>query len=1075
MSERCERGDVPLAFEALREREARLRSALEVSGMGTFIWRVDDNCVEPDSHMSAMLGLRPAPVVTLHEIVTRSIHPVDRERFKNMFARAIEPPHTGSLHEEIRVFGADGSVRWLEVKGETVYTDGTASGSHGETASRRAVRMSGVATDISDHKRRDANLVLLDRIADGYARASSPDEIMQVVGPLLGTSLSVPSVCLLSVDEPHDQIRILHMWNRTGSPVRPDVLSLSAFVTPEYRQAARAGDPIIVHDTDHDTRTHARPHEALQVRSFMSVPFIRDGAWKFIFSACDSRPHRWCDEEVSLFRQIADRLFARLEHALAEQALANDLRDTQLLRDLSVRLVAESDTQAFFHAIVSAAMSITGAQAGCLQLLDSVTHELVLLAGDGFEPDLAHRIRRVTAKCPTSCGRALAMNRPVAVDYDAPGIADPDGTIQLFVAGGIRSAQSTPLVTRAGRMVGMLCTKWSESQRRLSDRENRFVDLLARQAAEFIERRLSENALRESERRLSIELADTKLLQHLSAQLIEGQGTESLYETLVDAALGIMRSQRASMQVFHPEHGPRGALRLIASRGFDEAAKRRWEWVSADNNHTTCARALHTNGRVITPDVARCDFMAGTPDQAALLESGIQALQTTPLVSRAGKTLGMITTHWAEPHHPSERDFRLLDILARQAADLIERTQAEDALRDSERQLKDADRRKDEFLATLAHELRNPLAPLRTSLELIRIAGNTPELVAEVREEMEEQLMLLVRLVDDLLDVSRITSGKIRLQRRPTELATLVTRAVQANRAAIDEGRIALNIDMPDARVLIDADPVRLVQVISNVLHNAVKFTDSDGHINISAELMSPATGPCDVVLRIADTGVGISGEMLPRVFDLFTQDDATAHRSQTGLGIGLALARHLIEMHGGSINAHSDGHGRGSTFTLRVPVAYVPATVHTADLPTVAPCAGRRVLVVDDNLAGARAMQRLVNALGGECRVAHNGEAGLAQIREFHPDIVILDIGMPGLDGYETCRRIREEFGSTLTVVALTGWAQERDKYRAMQAGFDLHLTKPADPTMLEELLANAGRQLPANASSSDVKRVGY
>ncbi len=916
--------------------------------------------------------------------------------------------------------------------------------------------MSGVATDVTDRKGREANLALLDQIADGCARLSSPEDIMQVVGPLLGSYLDVPTVCLLSVDEPHDQFRMLHMWNREGSPIRPDVIRISDFVTPEYRQAARSGAPLVVHDTHGDPRTYASAHAALQVRSFMSVPFIRDGEWKFIFSVCDLRPHGWRDEEVSLFRQLADRLFARLEQALAEQAVANDLRDTQLLRDLSVRLVSESDTQAFFDAIVAAAKSITGAQAGCLQLLDAVAHELVLLASNGFEPAAAQRLSRVNAKSPVSCGQALAMNRPAVVHYDVPGIADPDGTIRLLVEGGIRSAQSTPLVTRAGRTVGMLCTKWTESQRRLSMRETRFLDLLARQAAEFIERRLSDNALRESERQLSIELADTKLLQHLSAQLIEEQGTASLYETLVDAALWIMRSDYASMQVLHPERGPGGALRLIAARGFDEAAKQRFEWVSADDA-TTCARALQTSARVITPDVARCDFMAGTASQAALLEAGIQASQTTPLVSRAGKTVGMISTHWRESHHPSERDLRLLDILARQAADLIERTHAEEALRDSERQLKETDRRKDEFLATLAHELRNPLAPLRTSLELIRIAGNTPESIEEVREDMQEQLALLVRLVDDLLDVSRIRSGKIRLQRLPMELATLVARAVRANRGAIDQRQIHLSIDLPETRVLIDSDPVRFVQVVSNVVHNAVKFTDPGGHVSISADLASPATGPSEVVLRIADSGVGISSVMLPRVFDLFTQDDATAYRSQTGLGIGLALARHLIEMHGGSIDAHSDGPNRGSTFTLRVPVAQVAATIHTVTPPAVASCAGRRVLVIDDNPAGARAMKRLVTALGGECRVAHNGQAGLADIRESRPDIVILDIGMPGLDGYETCRRIREEFGSSLMVVALTGWGQERDKDKAMQAGFDLHLTKPADPTLLEELLTTA------------------
>jgi signal transduction histidine kinase len=1056
MSERCEPGAFPPAFDALRETEVRLRLAIDASGMGTFIWRADDNCIEPDERMRGMLGLPQGSVFPLSDIIARSIHPIDRDRCRNMFARAIEPPRGGSLREEIRVLGAGGSVRWLEIRGETIFVDGASFGS--SVVRRRAVRMSAVANDITDRKRREDNLALLDQIANGCARASSADEIMQVVGPLVGARLRVSSVCLFGVDEPHDQIRVLHIWNRKGSPARPDVVRISDFVTPEYRQAARSGNLLVVHNTTLDPRTYSNAHETLQVRSFLTAPFIRDGAWKFVFSVCDARPHRWRDEEVRLFSQVADRLFARLEQALAEQAVASDLRDTQLLRDLSARLVAESDTQVFFDAIVAAAMSITNAQAGCLQLLDAGSRELVLLANQGFQPALVDRLSRVNATSATSCGQALATNGPAHVDYDAPGLADPDGTLRLFTEGGIRSAQSTPLITRTGRTVGMLCTKWAEPQRQLSEREARFLDLLARQAAEFIERRLSENALRESERRLSIELADTKLLQHLSAQLIEGQGSERLYETVVDAALWIMRSDYATMQVLHPGRGSHGELRLIASRGLDEAAKQRFEWVSA-KDATTCARALQTKARVIAPDLVQCEFMAGSAGQAALLEVGIRASQTTPLISRSGKTLGMMSTHWSEPHQPSERDFRLLDILARQAADLIERSQAGEALRESERQLKEADRRKDEFLATLAHELRNPLAPLRTSLELIRIAGNTPAVVEEVREEMEEQLMLLVRLVDDLLDVSRITSGKIRLQRQTTELATLVTRAVQANRTAIEERQIDLSIDMPDTRVLIESDPVRFVQVISNVLHNAIKFSDQGGRISISAELASSDTGAREVTVRIADSGIGISSEMLPRVFDLFTQDDTTSQRSQTGLGIGLALARRLIEMHGGSIDAHSDGPGRGSTFTLRMPVAHLAATIHATTPPVATPCAGRRVLVIDDNAAGARAMQRLVKALGGECRVAHNGETGLADLREYRPDIVILDIGMPGLDGYETCRRIRQEFGSSLMVVALTGWGQERDKDRAMQAGFDLHLTKPADPTLLEGLLATAGR----------------
>jgi CheY-like chemotaxis protein len=378
--------------------------------------------------------------------------------------------------------------------------------------------------------------------------------------------------------------------------------------------------------------------------------------------------------------------------------------------------------------------------------------------------------------------------------------------------------------------------------------------------------------------------------------------------------------------------------------------------------------------------------------------------------------------------------------------------------------LKEADRLKDEFLATLAHELRNPLAPLRTSLELIRLPDNTREDVEEIRVMMEEQVALLVRLVDDLLDVSRITSGKIRLQRQPSLLSSLVGTAVQANRAAIDAGQVSLNVVLPEIPVLLDVDPTRFVQVISNVLNNATKFTDPGGWITVTAELSRATDARSnEVVIGITDSGVGIPEEMLPRVFELFAQGDTTAHRSHTGLGIGLALSRRLIEMHGGSIEAYSDGPGSGSTFRLRVPVSQTVEDTRPLRPPPVALRISQRVVVIDDNPAAARSIQRLVTALGGECLVAHSGETGLAHIRELRPDIVILDIGMPRLDGYETCRRIREEFGSDMLIVALTGWGQDRDKQNAMEAGFDVHLTKPADPIILEKLLAGAGQSAPS------------
>ena len=390
--------------------------------------------------------------------------------------------------------------------------------------------------------------------------------------------------------------------------------------------------------------------------------------------------------------------------------------------------------------------------------------------------------------------------------------------------------------------------------------------------------------------------------------------------------------------------------------------------------------------------------------------------------------------------------------------DITARKSTEQALRESEERLKESDRRKDEFLAMLAHELRNPLAPIRTGLELMRIAGDTTD-VERVRAVMERQVGHMVRLIDDLLDVSRITSGKIELQRRLTPLAELVDGAVEANRAAASAADVQLTVQMPREPCLLDVDPTRVVQVFSNLLHNAVKFTPSGGRIEVSARCTAPTEGSPlgDVVVEVADTGIGISSEMLPRVFDLFTQGRQAGH-TQPGLGIGLAVARQLIDMHGGHIEAVSEGASRGSTFVVRLPIASREAPAEAADRGQAVERLKKRVLIVEDNEDVADMLAMLVEELGGETRVARDGYAGVRSVAEFRPDVVLLDIGLPGMDGYETCRRIRlEAAGRDAVVVALTGWGQEQDKQRALAGGFDAHLTKPADPAALERILADA------------------
>jgi PAS domain S-box-containing protein len=374
-------------------------------------------------------------------------------------------------------------------------------------------------------------------------------------------------------------------------------------------------------------------------------------------------------------------------------------------------------------------------------------------------------------------------------------------------------------------------------------------------------------------------------------------------------------------------------------------------------------------------------------------------------------------------------------------------------LKHTEAELQRANRRKDEFLALLAHELRNPLAPIRTGLELIRVAGDTPEAVRRLRPIMERQIGHMVRLIDDLLDISRITSGKIVLQRAPTALAELMQAAVDAQRAAIETSHIELTIDMPPQTCIVDVDPTRFVQILSNVLHNASKFTPPHGQIRCSAAILRRAH-PSRVAITISDTGVGIANDLLPHIFEMFTQAAPATERHHGGLGIGLALARRLVEMHGGEIAADSGGLGQGSTFTITMPVCEARLT-QAATRPLDVPRVECRVLIIDDNRDAAKTMAMLVEELGASTRIAHDATSGLQALDESMPDVVFLDIGMPGIDGYETCRQMRRRPSNKAPVIiAVTGWGQPQDKQRALDAGFDAHLTKPVELDALANIL---------------------
>jgi two-component system, sensor histidine kinase len=370
-------------------------------------------------------------------------------------------------------------------------------------------------------------------------------------------------------------------------------------------------------------------------------------------------------------------------------------------------------------------------------------------------------------------------------------------------------------------------------------------------------------------------------------------------------------------------------------------------------------------------------------------------------------------------------------------------------------ELRDADQRKDEFLATLAHELRNPLAPLRNALEILRVKDLDPASAEKARQMMQRQLAQMVRLVDDLLDVSRITTGKLAVRKEPLELQAAIHDAIETVRPLVELRRHTLDLSLPSEPVVVQGDRTRLAQVFSNLLNNAAKYTEPGGRLWLSL-----ATEGQEAVVRVRDSGIGLDAGSLTSIFDMFVQVDRSLERTHAGLGVGLTLAKRLVALHGGSIAASSAGKGLGTELEVRLPLGagHVGREAAPAVRPTEAP--RMRILVADDNADAAASLAALLTERGHEVRVAFDGAQALAAARAFQPDVAFLDIGMPNVHGYEVARRLRDEPAtSRCLLVALTGWGREDDRQRAKEAGFDRHLVKPASPEGIDEILAGAAR----------------
>ncbi|HUO53668.1 MAG TPA: chemotaxis protein CheB [Rhodoblastus sp.] len=544
--------------------------------------------------------------------------------------------------------------------------------------------------------------------------------------------------------------------------------------------------------------------------------------------------------------------------------------------------------------------------------------------------------------------------------------------------------------------------------------------------------------LKRAERELSQELEARSWLQDLGSVVYETGDPTAPYNEFLTAMMTLLESDFGSIQLLDKD---RRVLRIVAHHGFNRGFLDHFALVDASRGSAS-GMALARGEQVAIGDVEMEPAFAESLGEARA--AGFRAVISTPLRTTSGREIGMLTLHFRQPRTFSERDRRLARVGARRAADAI-------AVYLLMEELRADDRKKDEFIAALAHELRNPLAPLCNALEVLKRPGVSAAEAERLRAMMGRQATHLKRLVDDLLDISRITRGKIELRRQNVDLNLILRQAAESS-APFFGGRREIAFALSEEALPIDGDPVRLVQIFVNLLGNAAKYTPPEGRIEIGSRREGDFA-----VTSVRDDGAGIEPGLLPHIFEVFFQGARDANRPQDGLGIGLFLVKTLVGLHGGSIEAASEGPGTGSLFTVRLPLAAGgrrPEAAETAP-PAPAPVV-RRVLVVDDNQDVADSFALMLGQFDAEVRVEYSGAAALACLDAFRPDIVFVDLGMPGMGGYEVARRIRvRPGGSDIVLVAVSGWGRDRDRRASAEAGFVRHLVKPVDPAEIEALLA--------------------
>ncbi len=1088
--------------ESLFLKNLQLELALDSSSAGTWSWDSQNNVWNWDDRYHALYGL-PQDTPRSFETWLNSVHTDDKSGLQARLTELLEPGTGDIFHEEFRILHPKNGERWMLGLGRIE-----------RNPEGKAVRFAGINLDITERKTRELNLAFLAELEQTLTPLLSSSEMMKLAGSCIANYLKLSHCLFVEINQVTDEATVLYDHRSSELRSLEGVYQLDDYHTTARRQRLAAGHSVILGDIAQEVEVpQAANFEALGIRAQLDTPYVSDGRWKFVLSAAHAQPHQWREDERALLTELTARIWTRLERMRIEEHMRQSEESYHTLFDsidegyCIIEILFDDAGHAHDYRFLEVNPSFekhTGFKDG----VGKTIKELV----PAFEQDWVDIYSQValTGEARRLQQGSLAMGRffdVYAVRLGGSGshkvaVVFNDITERARAEEAVRVSEERLSLAIEGAQIGTFDWNiqsgdihWSQAIEASmamvpgtfgnsfdafinyvhpEDREHVKTQIeIALQTGDYeCEFRMLKpdgkprwvigrgqvyfTATGEPNRMVGVDIDITERksaeqraqqLQTVSAVLGSALTPAQVYEVVLREGASTMGANGGTLHLLDND-----VLKLTGSRGFTQELVEGYQTISLESALPVARTALTREAIWLR---SKADYKVQYPNLADQLEVvKFEAVLTLPIIIK-DLMVGVLSFTFHEPQTFDAVERWFYYTLASMTAQALERTQLYQELVVSDESLREADRRKDEFLAVLAHELRNPLAPIRTSLEIMRLSKDVT-MHQEAMEIIDRQSQQMVHLVDDLLDVSRIRQGSINLDKEKLTLNEVVAMAVESTRPLIEDRGHRLELALPETTVHLFGDKTRLTQIMLNLLANAAKYTPSGGAITLKANREKD-----DVVLIVQDTGIGLPAEMLTKVFDMFIRVEREESYQQQGLGIGLNLVKQLVELHGGTVSASSAGEGRGSTFTVRLPIAdeapsapEKPVTPDQApDQPTIS--TSRRVLVVDDYEANLRTLSRMLRLMGHEVATAEDGKRALECLDVFQPDLILLDINMPGMTGYEVAGHIRQnQKHQAVRLIALTGYGQAEDIERAKVAGFDDHIVKPVEIARLEALL---------------------